>query len=161
MTKHRKADARTSPPGEAERRHASPLAEGAQVPHSDWSDPERDNGAGTAPAGSRGAGHEVAGDRRVRDQGDGRQPRAPADPAKQAGAGSAAHHGSGTGGEARIYEQGAKSGDYEGTGVNRGYGIESGDAQRRNTYREAREGKFGDVEDNEDLYGEGREPDSR
>ncbi|HYG45054.1 MAG TPA: hypothetical protein VEA17_19210 [Bordetella sp.] len=162
MANHQKTEPRPDQPGEAGRRHTSPLAEGAQVPHSDWSDSEQDNGAGTAPAGGAGAGHEIAGDRRrVPDPGHGRQAAAHAKDTGPAGMESAGHHGSGTGGEAQPYEQGADSGNYEGTGFNRGYGIAADDPRRRNAYREARGGKFGDIEDNQNLYGEGREPDSR
>src|SRR5690606_15768625 len=65
-------------------------------------------------------------------------------------------HGSGTGGEAEPYETGAESGNYEGEGFNRGYGVATGPRQDRSDgYRHARHGEFGDVQDHEDLYGEG------
>ncbi|MCD0503362.1 hypothetical protein [Bordetella petrii] len=54
-----------------------------------------------------------------------------------------------------AHREESDSGDYEGTGLNRGYGIES-EHGRRDGYRDAADGEFGDVDDYEDLYGEGK-----
>ena len=154
------------PPGwpeEGDHRYASPLSEGAQVPHSNWGHMDHGDDTRDVPVGTPLARHQIAGDRwRGRDDayGQGRrdlgddyhsgdesgQPRG-SDPGR-------GHH-SGTGGEARSYDWGANSGHYEGTGFNRGYGIEV-DHERRNAYRDATGGHFGDIDDYEDLYGEGR-----
>lgn len=146
-------------------RHVSPLSEGAQVPHSDLGPADGNNGVGAAPDARNE--HELSGDRE-RAQEQGSSP-APADTGRRQdssigppglAASQTPHpgtHGSGTGAEAEPYEAGAESGNYEGEGFNRGYGVAPGARQDRSDgYRDARHGKFGDVQDDEDLYGEGR-----
>lgn len=54
-----------------------------------------------------------------------------------------------------AHREESDSGGYEGGAGNRGYGIES-EHGRRDGYREAADGEFGDVDDYEDLYGEGK-----
>ena len=145
-------------------RHVSPLSEGAQVPHSDLGPAEGNNGVGAAP-GARNE-HEISGDReRAQDTGTSPAPATTgrrqdrSDSPSGLATSTSRHsgtHGSGTGGEAEPYETGAESGNYEGEGFNRGYGVATGPRQDSSDgYRHARHGEFGDVQDHEDLYGEG------
>lgn len=140
---------------DTDRQYESPLSEGAQVPHSSWDSSGHEGEAGNEPAGA--GGHGIAGDRwRGRaaygrgGSHDGPQP---------GGAGQGGYHGHDepdSGGAHAFHPQPAdNSGGYEGTGFNRGYGIEARGYQRSEHHEDIGT-QFGDIGDFDDLYGEGR-----
>jgi len=139
-----------------ERQYESPLSEGAQIPHSSW-DSSGHSGEAAGEPMQAGTGHGVAGDRwRGRAAAHDRGGRSGPPPGDAAHGGYHAHDDPDSGGAHAFHPQPASnSGGYEGTGFNRGYGIEAR-GYRRSEHHADIGTQFGDIGDFDDLYGEGR-----
>src|SRR5690606_8995940 len=109
-----------------ERQSESPLSEGAPIPHTRW-DSSGHSGEAAGEPMQAGTGHGVAGDRwRGRAAAHDRGGRSGPPPDDAAHGGYHAHDDPDSGGAHAFHPQPASnSGGYEGTGFNRGYGIEA------------------------------------